>query len=73
MDDNSSLNTAANAGVVYRLDTTGLESALYAFTGAADGGNPQAGGVIRDSAGNLYGTASSGGKRKTGVVFEIKP
>ena len=30
---------------------------LYSFTGGADGANPQAG-LIRDQAGNLYGTAS---------------
>jgi uncharacterized repeat protein (TIGR03803 family) len=45
--------TAAGAGVVYKLDKAGHETVLYAFTGLADGGNPNAG-VIRDSAGNLY-------------------
>jgi uncharacterized repeat protein (TIGR03803 family) len=48
------------SGVVYRLDTSGQETALYSFTGGADGANPEAG-VIRDSAGNLYGTTSGGG------------
>ncbi len=33
---------------------------LYTFTGGADGGQPY-GGVIRDSAGNLYGNTTSGG------------
>ncbi|HXZ42530.1 MAG TPA: choice-of-anchor tandem repeat GloVer-containing protein [Terriglobales bacterium] len=33
---------------------------LYTFTGAADGGQPY-GGVIQDSAGNLYGTTGTGG------------
>lgn len=33
---------------------------LYSFTGGADGNDPFAG-VIRDSAGNLYGTTSYGG------------
>jgi len=50
----------ANDGVVYKVDTTGHETALYSFTGAADGGYPEAG-VIRDSAGNLYGTTFEGG------------
>jgi uncharacterized repeat protein (TIGR03803 family) len=62
----------ANAGFVYKLDTTGQETVLYNFTGGADGGNPQAG-VIRDAAGNLYGTTSNGGKGSTGVVFKLTP
>jgi len=33
---------------------------LHSFTGGADGATPMAG-VIRDGAGNLYGTASAGG------------
>ena len=56
-------------GVVYTVDTTGHETVLHSFSGA-DGGNPQAG-VIRDSAGNLYGTTKSGGTSTYGVVFEI--
>ena len=43
---------------------------LYNFTGGADGGSPYAG-VIQDSAGNLYGTAESGGSSPYyGAVFE---
>ena len=43
---------------------------LYNFTGGADGGFPNAG-VIRDSAGNLYGTANSGGTAGYGVVYKL--
>src|ERR1039458_8699972 len=60
----------ANAGVVYKLDTTGHETVLYSFTGGADGGHPYAG-VVRDSAGNLYGTANEGGTANAGVVYEV--
>jgi uncharacterized repeat protein (TIGR03803 family) len=63
---------AANAGVVYELDTARNYTLLYSFTGGADGGNPRAG-VLRDSAGHLFGTAASGGARSTGVVFRITP
>jgi uncharacterized repeat protein (TIGR03803 family) len=63
---------AAGVGVVYKLDTAGLETVLYSFTGGADGSAPYAG-VIRDSAGNLYGTTELGGTRNTGVVFKITP
>jgi uncharacterized repeat protein (TIGR03803 family) len=60
------------AGVVFKLDPTGTETVLYAFTGGADGAYPL-GGLIRDSAGNLYGTASGGGASRQGVVFKLDP
>jgi uncharacterized repeat protein (TIGR03803 family) len=59
-------------GVVYKLDPSGNYGVLYNFTGGADGGTPYAG-LIRDSAGNLYGTTYYGGKSGTGVVFKLKP
>jgi uncharacterized repeat protein (TIGR03803 family) len=59
---------------VYKVDTAGHETVLHSFTGAADGGYPY-GGVVRDSAGNLYGTTSYGGKADgqagAGVVFKV--
>jgi uncharacterized repeat protein (TIGR03803 family) len=58
------------AGVVFKLDTAGQETVLYSFTGGADGSNPYAG-VIRDSAGNLYGTTQNGGTPGAGVVFKV--
>ena len=45
---------ASGFGVIFKLDTIGNETVLYAFTGRADGGNPN-GALVRDSAGNLYG------------------
>ncbi len=52
---------------------------LYSFTGGADGGSPVAG-VIRDAAGNLFGTTNLGGNLSCnigygpgcGTVFEIR-
>ena len=55
----------AGRGVVYKLDTAGQETVLYSFRGGADGAFPFAG-VIRDSAGNLYGTTYVGGTRGLG-------
>src|ERR1039458_9600618 len=60
----------AGQGVVFKLSTAGQETVLYSFTGGADGGYPSAG-VIRDSAGNLYGTASYGGTADVGVVYKV--
>jgi uncharacterized repeat protein (TIGR03803 family) len=62
----------ANAGVVYKIDTAGRQTVLYSFTGGSDGGNPY-GGVVRDAAGNLYGTTVYGGAASSGVVFKIDP
>jgi uncharacterized repeat protein (TIGR03803 family) len=61
-------------GIVFMLDKEGKETVLHNFTGNADGGNPFAG-VIRDSAGNLYGTTLEGGSAPDafGVVFELSP
>ena len=59
-----------NAGVVYKLDTSGRETVLHSFTSGADGGGPIAG-VIRDSAGNLYGTTFYGGAANGGVVYKL--
>ena len=54
------------------MDTEGGATVLYSFSGGTDGQYPQAG-VIRDSAGNLYGTTESGGAFGEGVVFQIDP
>ena len=53
-------------GVVFKVDTTGAETVLHAFTNGADGGNPY-GGVVLDSAGNLYSTTIQGGKSCGGI------
>jgi uncharacterized repeat protein (TIGR03803 family) len=54
-------------GVVFKVDTTDTETVLYSFTGGTDGANPYAG-VIRDSAGNLYGTTLYGGLTGCGTA-----
>src|SRR5262249_51459681 len=57
--------------VVFRLDRAGNETVLYSFTGGADGASPGFGSLVRDTAGNLYGTDSPGAGN--GVVFEVTP
>ncbi len=65
-------------GVVFKLDRRGNESVLYNFTGGADGSTTFAG-VVRDAAGNLYGTTAFGGNLSgcggsgCGVVFKVDP
>lgn len=62
-------------GVVFRLtsksDGTWTESILHAFNGA-DGASPS-GGLIFDTAGNLYGATGAGGRSGYGVVFKLAP
>ncbi len=64
------LGGAHNAGVVFELSAEGVESVLYSFQGGSDGSQPLAG-VIRDAAGNFYGTTQQGGAEGYGVVFKL--
>jgi uncharacterized repeat protein (TIGR03803 family) len=66
---------ASGHGTVFKLDRTGKETVLYSFTGGADGAIPYAG-LIRDMAGNLYGTTYAGGTSTfctngCGTVFKL--
>ena len=61
-------------GNVFKLTPSGggwTYSSLHDFTGGSDGAYPYSN-VTFDAAGNLYGTASGGG-RGVGVVWEITP
>jgi uncharacterized repeat protein (TIGR03803 family) len=72
-------------GVVFKVDRHGNETPLYAFSGGSDGYGPSSG-VIRDEAGNLYGTTVVGGTSNKlctgdgppvtpncGVVYKVDP
>jgi len=62
-------------GVVFKLTQSGsswIEQVLYQFAGGSDAQLP-IGGVIFDTAGNLYGTTQSGGSRGKGTVFKLTP
>ena len=84
---NDNCSPMAACGTVYQLapqkDGSWTETVLYVFKGKAfnDGEYPE-GGVIADSAGNLYGTAAYGGsgdcvlagtRGGCGTVFELSP
>jgi uncharacterized repeat protein (TIGR03803 family) len=56
---------------VFKVDTFGNETVLYSFTGGSDGGYPLWVVLVRDSAGNLYGTTNGGGASGAGVVFKV--
>jgi len=56
-------------GIVFKVDSFGTETVLHYFTGS-DGANPY--GIVRDTAGNLYGAAAGGGDPDgQGTVFKL--
>jgi len=68
---------AYGCGTVFKLAPDGTKTLLHGFIGGSDGWNPQ-GGVIRDKAGNLYGTTWAGGGTGCdglgcGTVFKLAP
>lgn len=68
---------AHSLGTVYELSPVAgggwSEQVLYSFAGGADGANPN-GGLVFDSAGNLYGTTGAGGgAQNLGTVFQLSP
>jgi uncharacterized repeat protein (TIGR03803 family) len=57
-------------GTVFELaHGTDAITTLFSFTGG-NGAHPE-GGLIMDSAGNLYGTTTAGGANNDGTVFEV--
>jgi|HubBroStandDraft_1064217.scaffolds.fasta_scaffold61049_2 uncharacterized repeat protein (TIGR03803 family) len=58
-------------GTVFKLSKGHILSVLHNFAGSPnDGANPQAA-LLRDAAGNLYGTTVDGGAAGGGTVYEI--
>ena len=61
-------------GTVFKVTRTGngwTESLLYNFGHTRAEGIYPEGGLILDAAGNVYGTAKSGGDNNSGLVFEL--
>jgi uncharacterized repeat protein (TIGR03803 family) len=60
-------------GTVFKLDTNGVETVLHSFAGfPTDGALPFVG-LVRDSAGNLYGITVEGGTNNGGIAFKLTP
>jgi len=57
-------------GTVFMVNAAGVETILQSFTGGADGGIPN-GGLVRNRAGDLYGTTFTGGSANLGTVFKV--
>ncbi len=73
----SACNKGNSCGVVYEVDKNGKETVLHSFKGGRKDGEVVYGGLVRDRAGNLYGTTVSGGigscSRGCGMVFKLAP
>ncbi len=75
------VTSSISHGVVFELSPAGnswTETNLHTFTGTPDGLEPT--GLVRDSAGNLYGTTAFGGTGNgssctahCGIAFELSP
>jgi uncharacterized repeat protein (TIGR03803 family) len=61
---------AGGYGTVFEITAAGKLKLLHSFAGMPDGSNPYAS-LVRDTAGNLYGTTFYGGVNGYGSVFEL--
>jgi uncharacterized repeat protein (TIGR03803 family) len=59
-------------GVLFKISSDGKYTILHRFTGTKDGSSPN-GGLVLDEAGNLFGTAQTGGRGTDGTAFVINP
>lgn len=60
-------------GTVFALSSTGSLTTLYSFAGGASDGEYPFGGLVLDTASNLYGTTESGGAFGLGTVWQLSP
>jgi uncharacterized repeat protein (TIGR03803 family) len=63
----------SDVGTVFKLDVKRHFSVIHTFTGIKGDGRFPFGGLVRDSAGNLYGTTLTGGKYNSGTVYKLDP
>lgn len=66
-------------GTIFKIDPTGAMSTLYSFRGSSDGYEPYES-LLRDGAGNLYGTTTYGGTGNCngnnsgcGTLYKLSP
>jgi uncharacterized repeat protein (TIGR03803 family) len=63
----------SGCGTIFKITKAGVETVVYAFGANGTGGFIPFAGLIRDAAGNLYGTTGEGGTSGLGTVFELTP
>jgi uncharacterized repeat protein (TIGR03803 family) len=62
---------SSNYGTVFKVATSGTETVLHTFAGGTTDGCYPYGGLLRDKAGNLYGTTEVCGASSQGTVFKV--
>jgi uncharacterized repeat protein (TIGR03803 family) len=69
----TSCTDGLGCGTVFKLDASNHETVLYRFTATGAEGNTPVGGLVRDAAGNLFGSTSAGGDPTClcGTVFKL--
>lgn len=67
-----SCNGGDGCGTIFKLSAGNKITTLYKFKGESDGAHPN-GGLLRDSAGTLYGTTPGQYQGTWGSVFELTP
>ena len=72
---NTNAGGTYDRGTVFRLSRVAggkWKELLYSFKPGEDGSSPN-GGLMFDSAGNLYGTTFAGGDHSAGTVYKFIP
>ncbi|HUM99018.1 MAG TPA: hypothetical protein PLI96_00860 [Halothiobacillus sp.] len=62
-----------NAGTVFKINSSGVESVLHSFAFSTAEGNTPNGSLIQGTDGNFYGMTQQGGLQYSGTVFKITP
>ena len=62
-----------NSGTAFKLDPGGNFTVLHSFGGTGQDGAVPYAALIRDAAGNFYGTTMAGGRYRFGTVFKLDP
>lgn len=65
--------TAGTSALLFEMDSHGSESELFSLAGGGLDRAYPAASLIRDAAGNLYGTTQFGGSIGAGTVFKLNP
>ncbi|MGH6887701.1 MAG: choice-of-anchor tandem repeat GloVer-containing protein [Rhizomicrobium sp.] len=64
--------SGSGCGTIFEIAPDGTETIPYSFSPKKAGAYPYDG-LLEDNAGNLYGTAGSGGRHGCGSVFKLAP
>jgi uncharacterized repeat protein (TIGR03803 family) len=65
------MGSGESDGTVFKLSAGGNLTVLHSFPAFAGDGQYPSSGLIRDTAGNLYGTTGGGGANSNGTVYEL--